>query len=617
MPLNEHRRIHRPVAHPAHGSLENSERFVAPQEQAQALSSTVEASVRSPAPLSSFEALGDNGTVIPPDTDGAVGPNNLMVAVNSQVVIQDRAGNTLSTVAIAGFWSSLGVPDAFDPHVIYDPYGQRWIFSAASGEDSASASILIGVSQDTDPTGGWNLYRVPVDPTGVDWGDYPTLGFNKNWIVVQANLFAVSGGAFDKSVVWAFAKADLYAGGAGNYTVLKPSSGFTQLPAITYDPNLATMYLLESDSGGSAKLRLDTITGAVGAEVLTTGVAFPIGSAAWQSFSPTLNFAPQLGSARLIDTDDDRILSCVYRNGSLWASHTVYLPASGTPTRTAAQWWQIAISGGNVGQVQQFGRIDDPSGANFYAYATLAVNKNNDAMVGYTHFGPGLYPSAGYSTRLASDPANTMETGVTLKAGEAPYFKDFGTGDNRWGDFSSTVVDPVDDTAMWTIQEYAGPNNMWGLWWGKANPDPSLATPTPSSGATATPAATPTRTPVPTPTPSPTPIPTAVPTPSPLMIGAHAVLPNARIGIMYYASLSIRGGRAPYSISVVRGHLPVGLSIDHAAGAIKGFATTQGTRYPTIRVIDAAGSRLRKQFSLSVWHVTPAYCARTLLCKSP
>ena len=173
MPLNEHRGIHRPVARPADGSLKNSEVFDAPQEQAQALSSTVEASVRLPAPLSSFEALGDNGTVIPPDTDGAVGPNNLMVAVNSQVVIQDRAGNTLSTVAIAGFWSSLGVPDAFDPHVIYDPYGQRWIFSAASGEDSASASILIGVSQDTDPTGGWNLYRVPVDPTGVDWGDYP------------------------------------------------------------------------------------------------------------------------------------------------------------------------------------------------------------------------------------------------------------------------------------------------------------------------------------------------------------------------------------------------------------------------------------------------------------
>ena len=47
-----------------------------------------------------------------------------------------------------------------------------------------------------------------------------------------------------------------------------------------------------------------------------------------------------------------------------------------------------------------------------------------------------------------------------LKSGEASYFKDFGTGDNRWGDFTATVVDPVDDTSMWTIQEYAGENNM-------------------------------------------------------------------------------------------------------------------------------------------------------------
>ncbi|MGH7913615.1 MAG: Ig domain-containing protein, partial [Candidatus Binataceae bacterium] len=428
--------------------------------------------------------------------------------------------------------------------------------------------------------------------------------------VVQANLFTVSGDAFTKSVIWAFDKANLYAAGAGKYTVLKPASGFTQLPATTYDPNLATMYLLESNSGGAARLRLDTITGAVGAEVLTTGVAFPIGSAPWQSFSPTLNFAPQLGSASLIDTDDDRMQSCVYRNGSLWASHTVYLPATGTPKRTAAQWWQISTAADSVGQVQQFGRVDDPSGANFYAYPTLAVNQNNDVMMGYTHFAPGLYPSAAYSTRLASDAANTMETDATLKAGEAPYFKDFGTGDNRWGDFSSTVVDPVDDTAMWTIQEYAGRNNMWGLWWGKVNTDESPATPTPSPGVTPTPIATPTPTPIAT--PAPTPMPT--PTPSALKIGARATLPSAHTRVLYVASLGISGGRAPYRIAMTRGHLPSGLSIDHVAGAITGIAKAQGTWHPTIRVIDALGNRLHKKFTLTVWRITAAYCARTLLC---
>jgi hypothetical protein len=348
--------------------------------------------------------------------------------------------------------------------------------------------------------------------------------------------------------------------------------------------------------------------------VLTSGVAYPTGPSAWQDFSPVINFAPQLGSSENIDTEDGRIQSCVYRNGSLWASHTVYLPATGTPTRTAAQWWQINMSASALGQVQQFGRIDDPTGANFYAFPTLAVNQYGDVMLGYTHFGTGIYPSGAYSMRLASDPPNTMESEVMLKAGEASYFKDFGTGENRWGDFTATVVDPVDDTSMWTIQEYAGQSNMWGTWWGSITPGAPAATSTPTATATPTAAATPTPKPSATPTPAPTPIPTPTPTPSPLRIGVFETLPNAHTTVLYDVSLDISGGRAPYTIAVVQGHLPPGLRIGHAAGVITGIATTQGTWYPTIRVIDASGNRVRKAFSLTVWKITAAYCARTLLC---
>jgi len=108
MPLNEHRMIHHPVPRTSGAAPQNGPVPGASPEETQPLSSGA-ASAQSPAPLSSFQALADNGTVIPPDTDGAVGPNNLMVAVNSQVVIQDRAGATLGTVSLTGFWSSLGV----------------------------------------------------------------------------------------------------------------------------------------------------------------------------------------------------------------------------------------------------------------------------------------------------------------------------------------------------------------------------------------------------------------------------------------------------------------------------------------------------------------------------
>jgi hypothetical protein len=43
-------------------------------------------------------------------------------------------------------------------------------------------------------------------------------------------------------------------------------------------------------------------------------------------------------------------------------------------------------------------------------------------------------------------------------------------GRNSWGDFSSAVVDPLNDVDLWTFQEYAElPGQLgdrWGTWWG-------------------------------------------------------------------------------------------------------------------------------------------------------
>jgi hypothetical protein len=469
-----------------------------------------------------FPGGGDNGTVIPPDTQGTVGPNHLMVVLNSNVTIETRTGAVLSSVPIASFWSSLGgINDAYDSRVLFDRDANRWIISSGSNAVSPTAYILIGVSQTNDPTLAWNLYKVPVDASGASWADYPTLGFNGDWIVVQTNVFTVSESAFVASNIYAFDKADLYAGGAGQYTVFHDPTGFTDYPAVTHDDTLATEYLVRNWDGASGTLRVSTITGAVGAEVLTVGVAFPKGANAWQDTAAE-NFAPQLGSSARIDTDDDRIENCVYRNGSVWAAQTVFFPATGTPTRASAQWWQIDTAGGSVGVVQQLGKRDDPSGAFDYAYPTLDVNADDDMMIGYSRFGASQYASANYSYRLHSDPPNTLETDTVFKAGEAPYFKDFGTGDNRWGDYSNVAVDPLNDVNLWTIQEYAGTDNTWGTWWGSITLSGDVATPTATATTTSTPTPTrkpkPTRTPIekktPKPTPTRTPKPTRTPTPT-------------------------------------------------------------------------------------------------------
>jgi FG-GAP repeat protein len=421
-----------------------------------------------PAASLNFLALPDDGTVIPPDTDGAVGPNHVVTILNSQVGIQDRFGNSISVVSFNGFWAAVAASTDIltDPRVLYDPFQNRWITTAS--DVSQPALILIGVSATSDPTGVWNLFSVTADASGQSFADFPETGFNKDWIVVQANMFTVSGSTYSGSNIYVFSKAALYAGTGAPFTLLMGPDG-GEAAATMYDNSLATIYLIADAGPGFADVF--SITGAIGSETLSaaTSVAAP---SSWQLPPADSGVLPQLGGPNNIDAGDTRMLSVKYRNGSLWATQNVFLPAAGTFNRVAGQWWQIDPV---TPTVIQFGRVDDPTGKFFYAYPSIAVNKSSDVLIGYSRFSSTQYASACYSYRASTDAPSTLRPEVLLKAGEGIYYKTFGGGSNRWGDFSATAVDPLNDLNFWTIQEYAAtpspPGTMdgdgnWGTWWG-------------------------------------------------------------------------------------------------------------------------------------------------------
>ncbi len=426
---------------------------------------------RSPTPTDSFQAQDDDDAAIPPDVGGAVGPNHVVSVHNTNVRIQDRIGNILSTVSLNGFWSSLNVPDVpdvFDPKILYDPGAGRWIFTAFANPELPTSSVMMGVSQTSDPTGNWNLFRIDADTNDEVFVDYPSLGFNKDWIVVTANVFDNFFGDFIGVDLYVFDKASLFAN-TGKFTLLHEDSGFgfTLVPAITYDASVSTLYLLEDFDNFNGQLRLSTITGAVGSEILTLNVGFPTSPEIWSFVG---NEAAQLGSAKTIDSGDSRIQNVVLRNGSLWCTHAIYPVDGDTLLPATVQWWQISTAGA----VTQRGRIGDPSGATSFSYPTIAVNSTDDCLIGYSRFSAAQFASANYAFRFGTDPKNTFRADVVLKAGEAPYFKDHGGDLNRWGDFSSTVVDPVNDREFWTIQQYAATPvagiDRWGTWWGHIVP---------------------------------------------------------------------------------------------------------------------------------------------------
>jgi len=424
-----------------------------------------EVSAQSPTPSASFLGQGET-TSIPPDTHGAVGPNHVMTAVNGGVRIQDRSGNIIRSATLEAFLGRTN-DDLFDPKVYYDHFANRFFMVVCANGGSANSATLIAGSQTADPNGLWNVYSYDADASNVVWADYPSVGFNKNWIAVGMNMFNISGNSFSTARIYVVPRAQLYAGGTLN-TKIFTSDGFTPCPAITHDNNLSTLYVVEdwnASSGGKGFVRLQAITGEIGSEQFGE-VGRPTTTQTWAyNTSTSGDYLPQAGSSKKINGGDTRMQCVVYRNGSIWATQNAFA-GSGGSLRGFVQWWQISPSA----VTQQFGRIEDVSGTFHYAFPSIAVNRNNDVLLGFSRFSSGTFGSAGYAFRASTDSAGTMRAAHIYKAGEANYFKTFGGSRNRWGDYSSTCVDPVDDTAFWTVQEYAATGNHWSTWWAKVDP---------------------------------------------------------------------------------------------------------------------------------------------------
>lgn len=415
---------------------------------------------QSPEPTTNF-VVGIN-VIVPPDTYGAVGTNHLTMTLNDRTVVHTRTGSEMLHQYITNFWTGTNINPypgrPFDPRIVYDPFHARWISVAAVGGNPVSTSrMLLAVSQTPEPTNNWLKWEFKADTNNPAqrWADYPRLGFNKHWVVVQANMASSN----FVSHFWVFNKTNLYAGNTNNFGFLThadPLLAGNEAPAVMYDNEVSTMYLLQtanSNTNGYGWLRVFSITGAVDSAGLNTNLGYVQISDTW-AHSPAGGhnyFAPQAGGSELIATDaDSRIQSLVYRNGSLWAAQTVFVGlTNGAPSRSAIQWWQIKPE---PLELMQVGRIDDPAGLNFYAFPSIAVNKFDDVLIGHNSFSTNQYASANISFRAFHDLKNHMRATRIFKQGQDLFDDD----SDRWGDYSGTVVDPLNDSDFWTIQMYAG-----------------------------------------------------------------------------------------------------------------------------------------------------------------
>ena len=394
--------------------------------------------------------------LIPPDVSGACGDSLILETNNQRFDIYQRNGTHVTQLSINTLFSPSGGSGYFDPHIYFDKNYHRYVIVIDGTYSNGNSGLFLAISQTNMPNGNWYIYGFDAIGNANDFLDFPLLGMNNKWIVVTGNDF-INGNNPVYSKIYVMNRATLYSGGSLTVTTFTDQQAFTLAPAVTYDTTLANEYLVCDWNGDSANygyVRLYQISGAVGSPAYSA-VGFIAVNQPWDENSVG---APQVSDPNTLEDGDTRISSAQYINGSLWFTHTVFLPA-GSPTHDAVDWYQVNPA---TNSIQQYGRINDPSGVQFYFYPSIAVNYNNDALIGYAVSSANIHPSAQYSFRQSTDPLNTFESGYLFKAGLNTYFQDFGSGRNRWGDYSYTCIDPMNGS-FWTFQEWANATaDTWG-----------------------------------------------------------------------------------------------------------------------------------------------------------
>jgi len=466
------------------------------------------------------DCCGGLGYTWPPDPVLAVGPNHLIVAVNSAFAIYDKTGARQGAVLNARqFWSGTdcGTTAAdtqgniFDPFLAYDPAADRFtvgyvaLSRLSQGAAADRSYLCLAITQTADPTGSWHRYSIPVlanDGGGNLWLDFPQAAVWRDALYVSGNYFPIAGGSGQYARVYAIDKAALYTGGPADvlfqqnptdrwgfsvFTVqpARPGAGF---PAT--DP--AHFLSLQALNCGFSCPELnvfrmvpnfvtDTFTWTRLASLPVTGVAVPVS-------------VPQSGSSALVLANDTRLLGAhAAPDGSVYAAHTLACNVSAGGSEDCVRWYQVTNLNATP-TVAQEGTIGVDNEYRFFP--DLAVDGAGNMAIAYSFSSASTSISIRFAGRLAGDASGQVAADTTLHAGEAVYSNNFEASPHRWGDYTALAVDPADSCVLWYVGEFAktrgsanGPN--WGtrvgsLSFAGCSGGSSTATPTPTATRTAT-----------------------------------------------------------------------------------------------------------------------------------
>jgi hypothetical protein len=363
----------------------------------------------------------------PPDAGGAVGPRHVVGVYNSGMFVHDRSGAILKKVTLAQFWFSNAAPGAFyDPRIVYDAEADRWIVMSIVDE----RSVVLAISENGDPTGAWRRYQIDER-----YADFSHLVLTADSIVAATTYWPSQ-----YNIFFIVPRAEAYA---------NPQT----LTAVRIATPDAAATPVASDSGDELMIAAD------GGRISWRPID---GSAPWKSADIPLNWGfpdpqlPQLGG-RPLEGGYGSIDNAVERNGWIYA---VMTRAAFAGSHNSIVWCRVNRTTGEAewGSVTDT-PVDERDSWESYGYPSLAVNRSGAMLIGFGVFSASRYASSGYVYR---SPFGVTSSVGTIGSGDTAV-----TFGDRWGDYTTTVVDPLDGASFWSVQMHAKKGRFWETSWAR------------------------------------------------------------------------------------------------------------------------------------------------------
>lgn len=410
--------------------------------------------------IKNFAGISYHGSS-PSDSTIAVGPLQVVIAVNTSLAVYLKGGGKLVQRNFDDFFSAFDEvqgADFFDPKLAYDQISGHFIFNVDAYRDSDGRSwYMLVVSKTSDVRAGWIGWALDMQLNGAAktrfWADYPAVGYDSQAIYLTANMFNANGN-FQYAKLRVLKKSEVYQFDANlgwyDFWQLHDATGgktFTLQPVRTVG-TAGVEYLVSCNSSQGAAVTLWSLSNASSAtpQLSKRRVNVP-------SFKTAYDYsAEQKGGGSLLDVNDSRLCDAVFRDGAILVSHTIQ-KNWGSGIVSAIRFYVIS-EGGALLQSMTYGA----DGAYYYYPALTADQKGNLVLV-FDRSSSGEFAGARFTYQPAG--GTQLQPSSVLKAGMSNYYwypDDYGV--ERWGDYSGIANDS--DGSVWVHSQYADtPSREW------------------------------------------------------------------------------------------------------------------------------------------------------------